>query len=470
MDEGRRLGDTARRTNRALTRRQFARHFGVVAGGVLALPAFAACTRNAPPPTVAPEGPPETAVDPATPSVSGRSAFREGTALKLLLAGSAAPAADDALRALATEWGREQGVAVTIETVGNAALRARLATPGGTAGVDIVGCRDNLPWLHADLFADLSAEAEGLGAALGGYYDAPAAQARVAGVWRAIPFSVAPSAVIYRTDWLKAVGASAFPTTTDGLLKLGKALKAAGHPFGAPAGRSADDPRALWYAVLWAFGGRVTEADGRTIAINTPETAAAIEWARGFWSEACLAEGLMWDDSGNNLAYADAQIAATQNGPGLYLKLKQEAPEIAAVSALAPFPAGPAGQAAPVTTRAHALLKTSANADAARAFLLWLGQRAQTERYLDAGGGAIVAALRAFEDSPVWARDPQLRAFLAAASAGRWVGWPAAPSRAADDTDAHFVVVDMFARVFVGKNVQLSIGEAETALRGIYAS
>ncbi len=309
-----------------------------------------------------------------------------------------------------------------------------------------------------------------MGATLGGYYDAPAAQAHVSGVWRALPFSVAPSAVIYRTDWLKAAGASSFPTTTDELAALGKKLKAAGHPFGAPAGRSTEDPRALWYAVLWAFGGRVTEVDGKTIAINTPETAAAIEWAKGFWSSACLAEGLAWDDNDNNLAYANAQIAATQNGPGLYLKLKQEAPDIAAVSALAPFPAGPAGQAAPVTTRAHAILKSSANAEAARAFLLWLGQRAQTDRYLDAGGGALVAALRAFEDSPIWSRDPQLRAFVTAASAGRWVGWPAAPSRAADDTDAHFVIVDMFANVFAGKNAQLSIGEAESALRIIYTS
>ncbi|HEY8600560.1 MAG TPA: extracellular solute-binding protein [Thermomicrobiales bacterium] len=469
MDAADQDGATTKRTRPTLTRRQFTRRFGLAAGGLLALPLLAACSRNAPP-TMQQEGAPTVSGDPATPTVPSHPTFREGATLTLLMAGSTAPAADDTLRALAAEWGREQHVAVTVETVGNAALRARLATPGAIDGIDIVQVRDNLPWLYADRFADLSVETEELGTALGGYYDAPAAQAHVSGAWRALPFSVAPSAVIYRTDWLKAAGASSFPTTTDGLLALGKAWKAAGHPFGAPAGRSVEDPRALWYAVLWAFGGRVTEVDGKTIAINTPETAAAIEWAKGFWNSACLPEGLSWDDSGNNLAYANAQIAATQNGPGLYLKLKQEAPDVAAVSALAPFPAGPGGQAAPVTTRAHAVLKTSTNAEAARAFLLWLGQRAQTERYLDAGGGALVAALRAFEDSPLWSRDPQLRAFVAAASAGRWIGWPAAPSRAADDTDAHFVIVDMFANVFAGKNIQLSIGEAESALRGIYAS
>lgn len=451
-----------------LSRRQFVRRFGGAAAGLFALPLLAACTRNAPP-TVAPDGTPE-ATDQSTPTVSGRALFPDGTTLKLLLAGGTVPAADDSLRSLALEWGRENNVAVAVELVGNTALRARLAAPDGIEGIDIVGCRDNLPRLYADRFADLSAEATTLGAALGGYYDAAEAQANVSGVWRAIPHSVATSAVIYRTDWFKTVGANTFPTALDDLRVTTKALKALGHPFGASAGRSAEDPRALWNAVLWGFGGRVTEADGKTVAINRPETAAAIEWARGFWNDSCLAEGLLWDDNGNNLAYANAQIVATLNGPSLYLKLKQEAPEIAAVSALAPFPGGPAGQQIPVTTRAHAVLKTAPHADAARAFLLWLGQRAQTDRYLDAAGGALVAALRAFEDSPIWARDPQLRAFVTAASAGRWVGWPAAPSQAAEDTDSHFVVVDMFARVFAGKNAQLSIGEAETALRGIYPS
>lgn len=462
-------GAAVRQAQSTLTRRQFGRRFGIAASGLLALPFLAACSRNTPP-TIEQDGTPTVSGDPATSTTPGRPTFREGTTLALLTAGSTIPAADDTFRALAAEWGREQQVAVTVETVSNTALRTRLATPGAAEGVDIVQVRDNLPWLYADRFADLSTEAENLGTALGGYYAASAAQASVSGVWRALPFSITPSAIIYRTDWLKAAGASTFPTTTDELLALGKVWKAAGHPFGAPAGRSAEDPRALWYAVLWAFGGRVTEVDGKTITINTAETAAAIEWAKDFWHNACLAEGLSWDDSGNNVAYANAQIAATQNGPGLYLKLKQETPAIAAVSALAPFPAGPAGQAAPVTTRAHAVLKTSTNVEAARAFLLWLGQRAQTDRYLEAGGGALVAALRAFEDSPIWSDDPQLRAFVTAASAGRWVGWPAAPSRAADDTDAHFVIVDMFARVFAGKNTQLSIGEAEAALRSIYTS
>ncbi len=453
-----------------LNRRQFIRRFGGAAVGLAVLPLLGACTTNTSTPTTLPTETPDTNNQPATPTVSGRRTVQAGTTLNLLLTGSPAPAADDRLRDLALEWGRDHDVTITIETVGEAGLQARLASPSGTTGVDIVGCRDNLPWLHSSLFADLSAEAEELATTFGGYYETAAMQAHVDGVWRAVPFSIIPSAIIYRTDWLKAAGASTFPTNLDDLKALSKTWKAARHPFGAPAGRSAEDPRALWHGVLWGFGGRITEADGKKIAINSAETSAAITWAKEFWNEGCIAEGLLWDDSGNNLAYTNAQIAATLNSPGLYLKLKQEAPAIAAVSALAPFPAGPAGEATPVTTRAHAVLQTAPNPTAARAFLLWLGQREQTERYLAAGAGAFVAALRGFEDSPIWAQDPQLGAFLTAAQQGRWVGWPAKPSQAADTTVNNFIVVDMFANVFAGKNIQLSIGEAESALRGIYPS
>lgn len=458
-----------RATERAATfsRRRFMRHLGTFAAGSLALPLLAACTG-----TTAPVTPPVDASGTPTETTTSSNprAIRAGSELHLLLTSSATPAADDLLRILAFEWGRDNDVAMTVDFASTAAIQRRLATPDGTTGLDIVGCRDNLAWRFANLFSDSTAEAVELAGQLGDYYPVATTQAQVQGVWRAVPFSVLPSAVIYRTDWLQATGAKGFPSGIDEFLAVSKVWKKFGHPFGAAAGRSTEDPRTLWHNVLWNFGGRITEADGKTIAINSPETVAAVEWAKQFWTEGCLAEGLLWDDNGNNLAYSNAQIAATVNSPGLYLKLKQENRAIAAVSALGQFPAGPAGQAAPVATNAHAVLNTAPNASAARAFLLWLAQPEQTNRYLTAGGGAIVAALRSFENHPLWSTDPHLRAFLATASTGRWIGWPAPPSQAADDTAANFIVVDMFAQVFAGKNIQMSINDAVAALRGIYPS
>ncbi|MFN8514875.1 MAG: ABC transporter substrate-binding protein [Chloroflexia bacterium] len=331
-------------------RRQLVRRAGLAAVSLAALPLLAACRSNnaptvAPTSTVStttPTAPAPTLVPTPTP------VLHSGASLRLWALSSLAPAADRALQALAAEWAREQGAEVAVEFVGVSELKARLATPG-VSGADIVQCRDNWAWLWPDQFADLASEAEKLSTAGGGFLDAPAMHGRVNGTWKAIPFSVAPTAVIYRADQYRDAGATTFPATLNDLLAVGGKLKVAGHPFGAPAGRSSEDPRALWSAILWSFGGRMVEADGKTIAIGAAETRAALDWAAQFWTIACAADGLNWDDNANNRLYTNGQIAATLNNPAIYLYAKGALPDLAAQSNHAVFPAGPSGQGGPVT-------------------------------------------------------------------------------------------------------------------------
>jgi multiple sugar transport system substrate-binding protein len=460
--------DAAAATPR-IGRRQLVRRAGFAAIGFAALPLLAACRGSAP--TIAPTS---TVSGDNTPTVPAPSlpptptpVLHQGASLRLWALSSVAPAADRQLQALATEWAREQGAEVAVEFVSVGALKARLATPGAT-GADIIQCRDNWAWLWPDQFADLGREADQLSNAGGGFFDAPGMHGRVNGIWKAIPFSVAPTAVIYRADQYRDAGAASFPATLNDLLAVGSKLKAAGHPFGAPAGRSSDDPRALWSAVLWSFGGRMVEADGKTIAIGAQETRAALDWAAQFWSAACDEDGLGWDDNANNRLYTNGQISATMNNPAIYLYSKEALPDLAAQSNHAVFSAGPVGQGGPVTTYAHAVLKTSQQQAAARDFLLWLGQPAQTERYFAAGGGALVPAWSTGVDSALWTREPKMRPFFNAAQVGRWVGWPAPPTPAATAASENLVVVDLFANVFAGMPAQQSIAAAETALRGFY--
>lgn len=451
-------------------RRQLVRRAGLAAVSLAALPLLTACRSNNAP-TV---GPTSTVSDDGTPTAPAPTlvptptpVLHSGASLRLWALSSLAPAADRALQALAAEWAREQGAEVAVEFVGVSELKARLATPGAT-GADIVQCRDNWAWLWPDQFAEIGSEAEKLSTAGGGFLDAPAMHGRVNGTWKAIPFSVAPTAVIYRADQYRDAGAASVPATLNDLLAVGGKLKAAGHPFGAPAGRSSEDPRALWSAILWSFGGRMVEADGKTIAVGASETRAALDWAAQFWTTACAADGLNWDDNANNRLYTNGQIAATLNNPTIYLYAKEALPDLAAQSNHAVFPAGPSGQGSPVTTYAHAVLKSSQQQAAARDFLLWLGQSAQTERYFVAGGGALVPAWSAGVDSALWSREPKMRPFFNAAQVGRWVGWPAPPTPAATAAAENLVVVDLFANVVAGMPAPQAIAEAETALRGFY--
>jgi multiple sugar transport system substrate-binding protein len=49
--------------------------------------------------------------------------------------------------------------------------------------------------------------------------------------------------------------------------------------------------------VLW---GKALEADGKTIAMESPEMEAALEYYKALYTEAVDSEVLSWDDAGNN--------------------------------------------------------------------------------------------------------------------------------------------------------------------------
>ena len=95
-------------------------------------------------------------------------------------------------------------------------------------------------------------------------------------------------------------------------------------------------------------------------------------------------------------------------------------------------------------------------------------EKEQYTPWLRACAGYDAGALKAYEDNPVWKDDPKLLPLLEAARNGRWPGWPGPPTRAAAESDARYVVVDLFARVLQGTAPRDSMAQAEQALREVY--
>src|SRR2546422_8684362 len=58
--------------------------------------------------------------------------------------------------------------------------------------------------------------------------------------------------------------------------------------------------RSTFWSIAWCFGAKVLEADGKTIAINSPKMAEVIEYYKELYAEAMEPEVLSWDDAGNN--------------------------------------------------------------------------------------------------------------------------------------------------------------------------
>jgi len=188
-------------------------------------------------------------------------------------------AMDDVLREQAREYTKAKGVEVSFEFINQTDLPAKTAAAVESgAGPDIITLWSDGPHLHAKALIDVNDVTESLGKELKGWTNIGKDIATVGKSWKAVPWGIIPIALTYREDWLKEVGYTTFPDTWDELLVASKKLKDKGHPVGFSLGRAIGDGNQFHYPLLWAFGGAECKQDGKTVAINSPETVKAVDY------------------------------------------------------------------------------------------------------------------------------------------------------------------------------------------------
>ncbi|MBI3086838.1 MAG: extracellular solute-binding protein, partial [candidate division NC10 bacterium] len=272
-------------------------------------------------------------------------AYPKGTKLHLLTRLNFFPTADKIFLAQAEEFGKQMGVEVQVERIGqnDIVTRTTAAIVAG-AGADIIILHNNFPHLVADGLADVSDVAEAIEKEQGGYYDLFRADAYVGSRWLGVPQVALSTAMNYREDWLKEAGVSRFPDTWEELREVGKKLKAMGHPVGQAFGHSENDPNTYSYSLLWSYGGYEVERDGKTVVLDRKGTLEAIKLNNALWKEALDEGGLSWDDSSNNRAFLAGSISITTNGASIYFTARDKFPDIYKMMNHAPHPRGPAGR------------------------------------------------------------------------------------------------------------------------------
>src|SRR5262249_12059224 len=153
-----------------------------------------------------------------------------------------------------------------------------------------------------------------------------------------------------------------------------------GHPIGQAVSHSFGDPPTLVYPLLWSFGGKEVEADGKTVVINSKGTIESVKFMTAFWKDACDEGGLAWDDTSNNRAFLAGTISSTLNGASIYIEslrkpeqYQNDKGEPLSKDILhAPLPKGPNGQFGLHTFFSHMLMGYSKNQKAAKEFLRWI--------------------------------------------------------------------------------------------------
>src|SRR5512141_2761821 len=355
------------------------------------------------------------------------------------------------------------GVEVRVDAEGWEDVRPKAAVAANVgSGPDIIISTMEDAHQYPDKLVDVSDVCNYLGAKYGGWYDAAKAYGIDKGKWVAVPMGCAGNAVVYRESMVKAAGFSTFPKDTDGFLKLMQALKAKGTPGGFALGNATGDGNCWCHSLLWAFGGKLVD-EKNNVAINSPETIKALEYAKALYAT-FIPGTLSWLDPNNNKAFLGGDLSLTYNGISIYYaathspdpKLKAMAEDIQH----AHFPIGPVGH----PTELHLffpmmIFKYSKYPNAAKEYLRFMMEKEQYEPWQQAANGYVTQPLQAYESNPIWTADPKNTPYRDAMKIMIPNGYAGTMGYASAAAMADFIVVNMVAEAASGSKTPKEAAE-----------
>jgi multiple sugar transport system substrate-binding protein len=380
-----------------------------------------------------------------------------------------APFDDYMKNVLAPAYEKETGVKVNYEIISVGSSPARIASIAETGtGADITMNLTLIPFLFDEKYADVGDIAEEMGNEQGGWYPAGKEMAIVNGKWKAIPFCSIGQLMNWRSDWFAEVGFKDFPDTWDELYEAGKKLKAKGHPFGFELGHGFGDNHGWLYPLLWSYGGHELDTDGKTVTIDSAETAQAIDFARKFYQDTMFEDVLGWTDVSNNKAWMAEQISCTNNAESILFVAKRDFPDIGKVTQQSQNPKGPKGRFHFLGAISHSIFDFSPVKQEAHDFLRWLHKPKQLGAWYESAVSYYQPLLHGYDNAPMWNVEPRNIPYRDALSTSHLPGWPTPPDRRLAESVAKYVVVDMFAAACKGTATKDVIKTAETQLKEIY--
>jgi len=407
--------------------------------------------------------------------LSGFSVFRPSRVtaatpeLTLLISSSFVPATDDKLKEQAARFAKEQGVMVRVDTLDIAQISRKLAAEAhAQAGHDIVQAANAAPWLYQGQLVDVDDVVEDLGEKQGGWYPFVKENAFVTNAWKAVPWFWVTFPGLYREDLFAQAGLSA-PQTWEEVLNAGRILKKQGHPVGIAVSQCGDANETFW-SILWGFGGKVLEADGKTVALNSPETEATLEYYKSLYNEAMEPEVLSWDNTSNNRFLISGKGCWIHNTISAYLTAVDKKMGIADKIGIHTSPAGPAGRSVGLPCFNLGIWKFSKNRELAKAFLTYLLQPETYTEWLVAGSGFNHGSLQMYENHPIWTEHPKFKILPGEARFGHAFGWPSPPNPYVQRINDLYILPNMVAKAVTGTPVKTAITWAEEQTRKVVES
>ncbi len=331
------------------------------------------------------------------------------------------PGANKAFAALCNEWGTKNNVEVRIDFITSQGekdkLTAAAEAQAGT-GHDIMSHRDWNIRIHAELLEPLDEIAAALIQQYGPISPVAEYLAKIKGAWRGVPAAsgsqIKPCCSrfdlykehagidlreVFPADESKWDSAKVDGWNWDAYLAAAEKLFKAGYPVGLPMGQTSDSVD--WVGALFNAYGVVMVDAKDNIKINSDETRAVLEYAKKLMA-VIPPDVYAWDDAGNNRWLISGKGSGIMNPPSAWAVAKRDNPKVAENCWTHPMPRGPKGRFVGQLPQFYGLWSFSKNKAAAKDLLLFISQKPQVARLVEASFGFDLPSFRSMYDLDTW--------------------------------------------------------------------
>lgn len=394
--------------------------------------------------------------------------------LKLLTWSHFVPSSDEELERQLNEFGKQAGVKVRMDRVAHLQIPTVHASEiQGQKGHDISFMWIGEPHLYTKHLINLDDLVERIGHRAGGWTDEVVGRGEE-GHYRAIPWYFISIPLALRTDLIAEIGED-LPDTWEDVRRIGQKLKAKGNPVGIAISHGFDSNATL-RGIIWSWGGKLVEADGQTVAINSKETVEAYKFMKALYQDAMEEEVMAWDDRNNNVCLNSGRCSIILNPISAYNSARKDnalipgtnRPIHEVINHMMP-PRGPVGRHMCGSYNVIGIWKWSPIQDVAKDFLDFHFQKEQQEKLLTASQGYNQPFLHAFTMHPIYASNPK---YYFAPYVGWYThapGWPGAPTAATQVVWDKYIIPDTVAECVTGKSsAEEAVKKAEFQLQREY--
>ena len=207
---------------------------------------------------------------------------------------------------------------------------------------------------------------------------------------------------IFPADVSKRDKAKVDAWTYDVFLKAAKKLHAAGFPFGGAIAETSDGMDWLG-PLLLSFGSQPMDREGN-ITIESDGTLAGLEYLKEL-TQYMPKDIYGWDDASNNRWIISGKGSAIQNPPSAWSVAKRTQPENAAQMWHHDTPRGPAGHFRGALFYNFILWDWCKEKKAAKELLIYLLEKPQQYKMLEAAQGYDMPQLKPMYANPVWEKE-----------------------------------------------------------------